>query len=294
MTIPKAKMAWIGGSGSWGMETKFFPEVAPEITSIEDLPPIETEFGESAPFHLLTISGEPVLHFTMHGWHPEKMLPTEECSLQVAEVLRLAGVEVTLTDASVGGIAHPVTGTLLPPNTAVIPHDYIRYYQPRNFPPPVPGAKGRTVRMGEPLCAGVRKHLLDSVSDDLWFNVAPYGIYGFIVGPFETGAEIQRMKRDGCHVVGQTLYPEAALLRQRGIHFGSLNIVSNYAEGVCDHWVGDDMPGDMARFYKDECPPHCVRAMVSTITKLVSHGIGQCNCEEYVLEGMDQFPADYH
>ena len=58
------------------------------------------------------------------------------------------------------------------------------------------------------------------------------GCYGVTQGPrFETAAEVRRMARDGCDVVGMTLLPEAALASQLGLRYVALCLVVNMAAG---------------------------------------------------------------
>ena len=59
--------------------------------------------------------------------------------------------------------------------------------------------------------------------------------YGATQGPrLETAAEIARMERDGCDIVGMTGMPEAALARELNIPYASLALVVNMAAGLCD------------------------------------------------------------
>lgn len=61
------------------------------------------------------------------------------------------------------------------------------------------------------------------------------GTYGAVQGPrFETAAEIQRMARDGCTLVGMTGMPEAALAREVGIAYAAICPVGNLAAGLAD------------------------------------------------------------
>lgn len=58
------------------------------------------------------------------------------------------------------------------------------------------------------------------------------GCYGATQGPrLETIAEIARMRRDGCNLVGMTGMPEAALAREKGLEYACLAIVANWAAG---------------------------------------------------------------
>lgn len=58
------------------------------------------------------------------------------------------------------------------------------------------------------------------------------GCYGATQGPrLETNAEIARMRRDGCDLVGMTGMPEAGLARELGLEYACLAIVANWAAG---------------------------------------------------------------
>ncbi len=61
------------------------------------------------------------------------------------------------------------------------------------------------------------------------------GCYGATQGPrLETRAEIARMKRDGCDLVGMTGMPEAGLARELGLDYACLALVANWAAGCGD------------------------------------------------------------
>jgi 5'-methylthioinosine phosphorylase len=58
------------------------------------------------------------------------------------------------------------------------------------------------------------------------------GCYGATQGPrLETKAEIARMRRDGCDLVGMTGMPEAGLARELGLDYACLAVVANWAAG---------------------------------------------------------------
>ncbi|MEE4185165.1 MAG: S-methyl-5'-thioinosine phosphorylase [Gammaproteobacteria bacterium] len=62
--------------------------------------------------------------------------------------------------------------------------------------------------------------------------LTPRGTYGVTQGPrLETAAEIDRLERDGCTVVGMTGMPEAGLAREAGLAYASLCLVVNAAAG---------------------------------------------------------------
>jgi len=63
-------------------------------------------------------------------------------------------------------------------------------------------------------------------------KISPLGTYGCTQGPrLETTAEIQRMERDGCDLVGMTGMPEAALAKELGIDYAAISVVANWAAG---------------------------------------------------------------
>lgn len=56
--------------------------------------------------------------------------------------------------------------------------------------------------------------------------------YGVTQGPrLETVAEIERMQRDGCDIVGMTAMPEAAFARELEMDYATLSLVVNWAAG---------------------------------------------------------------
>jgi len=58
------------------------------------------------------------------------------------------------------------------------------------------------------------------------------GTYGAMQGPrLETAAEIDRMERDGCDMVGMTGMPEAALARELNLNYAACAVCANRAAG---------------------------------------------------------------
>lgn len=58
------------------------------------------------------------------------------------------------------------------------------------------------------------------------------GVHGVAQGPrLETAAEVRRMARDGCDLIGMTGMPEAALARELGLAYAALCMVVNPAAG---------------------------------------------------------------
>ena len=89
-----------------------------------------------------------------------------------------------------------------------------------------------------PFDEGLRRELLDRLEavnrgQATRRHVAPTGVYGCTQGPrLETAAEITRMARDGCDIVGMTAMPEAALARELGLAYALLALSVNRAAGL--------------------------------------------------------------
>ena len=83
----------------------------------------------------------------------------------------------------------------------------------------------------EPFDATARQHLIDCAAE-LNLDFMPTGTYGVTQGPrLETAAEIDRLERDGCDIVGMTAMPEAALARELGLAYAVCAVVVNWAAG---------------------------------------------------------------
>jgi 5'-methylthioinosine phosphorylase len=98
----------------------------------------------------------------------------------------------------------------------------------------VAGAQVRHIDFSEPYTQGLRAELL-SAARRIGVAVVDGGCYGATQGPrLETRAEIARMRRDGCDLVGMTGMPEAALARELGLDYACLALVANWAAGCGD------------------------------------------------------------
>ncbi|MEO7326756.1 MAG: S-methyl-5'-thioinosine phosphorylase, partial [Dokdonella sp.] len=98
----------------------------------------------------------------------------------------------------------------------------------------VAGAEVRHIDFSEPYTQGLRKDLL-SAATGIGIAVVDGGCYGATQGPrLETRAEIARMRRDGCDLVGMTGMPEAALARELELDYACLALVANWAAGCGD------------------------------------------------------------
>jgi len=66
-------------------------------------------------------------------------------------------------------------------------------------------------------------------------RVVDHGTYGAVSGPrLETVAEVRRMERDGCSIVGMSGMPEAALARELALEYAFCAVTVNPAAGKGD------------------------------------------------------------
>ena len=83
----------------------------------------------------------------------------------------------------------------------------------------------------EPYCAELRASLI-AAAGEAGVRVLERGTYATTQGPrLESAAEIDRLERDGCHMVGMTGMPEAALAREAELRYAHCAVVSNAAAG---------------------------------------------------------------
>lgn len=140
-------------------------------------------------------------------------------------LLRELGVEAVVAVLTVGGIA-----ASLRDGDFAAPRQLIDYTWGREH---TYSGGGRRFHadFGEPFAAAVRARLL-AAAQTTGVAVVDGGVYGCTQGPrLETPAEIDRMERDGCTVVGMTAMPEAALARELGLPYAGLCLVVNPAAG---------------------------------------------------------------
>lgn len=95
-----------------------------------------------------------------------------------------------------------------------------------------PGSEVLHVDFGDPYTPALRRELL-AAAERAGVAVIDGGCYAATQGPrLETKAEIARLRRDGCDLVGMTGMPEAVLARELGLDYACLAIVANWAAGA--------------------------------------------------------------
>jgi 5'-methylthioadenosine phosphorylase len=141
--------------------------------------------------------------------------------------LKELGAQVIVSVASVGGIRAD-----LGPGALAIPHQIIDYTWGRKSTFYDGDERGVVhIDFTHPYTEAVRERLL-AAARQAGQAVADDGVYGVTQGPrLETAAEIDRMERDGCDMVGMTGMPEAALARELAMPYAAIAVAANWAAG---------------------------------------------------------------
>lgn len=193
---------------------------------------IETAWGApSAPIQAGTLGGTPVLFLSRHGLE-HQFAPHEVNYRANVAALKEAGAEALLAVYTVGGITPANQG----PGTLAIPHQLIDYTWGRAHSYSMPGEVIH-VDFTDPFDADLRARLLAAARAEVAAHgnrvpVIDGGVYGASQGPrLETAAEVDRMERDGCDLVGMTGMPEVALARELDLPIAGIALVVNPAAG---------------------------------------------------------------
>jgi 5'-methylthioinosine phosphorylase len=141
--------------------------------------------------------------------------------------LKHLGIGRVISVCAVGGISRD-TG----PGVILIPDQIIDYTWSRAHTMFEEDLDAVThIDFTEPYCEELRQVLL-AAAGRAGVAVLANGTYGATQGPrLETAAEIDRMERDGCTIVGMTGMPEASLARELGLCYAACAVSANAAAG---------------------------------------------------------------
>ena len=186
---------------------------------------VNTHFGPpSARPERISMDGTEAWFLARHG-RPHRIPPHRINYRANIWMFRDLGVRHVLAINAVGAVDPDIA-----PGSLVVPDQVIDYTWGRNHTFSDGGtAHLRHVDFSRPFDGEVRNALLAAGGD----RVRDGGTYGATQGPrLESAAEIARLARDGCHLVGMTGMPEAALAREAGLDYASLAVVANYGAGL--------------------------------------------------------------
>ncbi len=194
---------------------------------------VTTAWGApSAPLVFGVLAGRPVVFLARHG-NPHRILPHQVNYRANIQALKAAGVTTIIGVNAVGGI-HPDMG----PAQVVIPDQLIDYTWGRAstfFEGDLDAVTH--IDFSFPYTDAARQVLIEAARK-AGVAAVTFGVYGATQGPrLETVAEISRLERDGCHLVGMTGMPEAALAAEAELNYVCLALVVNWAAGKSDHII---------------------------------------------------------
>lgn len=188
---------------------------------------VSSPYGEpSGPVIHGRLFDSEVIFMARHG-HGHSIPPHEVNYRANLWALRSVGIRRILSVAAVGGIREDML-----PGRVAIPDQIIDYTWGRNHTFFEGELESVThIDFTEPYCPELRGALLKA-ADNAGIRVARDGTYAATQGPrLETAAEIDRLERDGCDLVGMTGMPEAALARELGISYACCAVIANHAAG---------------------------------------------------------------
>jgi 5'-deoxy-5'-methylthioadenosine phosphorylase len=188
---------------------------------------VRTPWGEpSGPITHGTLGGQEVAFLARHG--SGHTIPPHKINYRSnIWALKQIGIKRVVAVATVGGI-HPA----FTPATIAIPDQIVDYTWSRGhtfFEDDLTDVVH--VDFTEPYCPDLRSALIDAAAA-AEVTALDWGTYATTQGPrLESAAEIDKLERDGCHMVGMTGMPEACLAREAGLRYAHCALVVNAAAG---------------------------------------------------------------
>ena len=189
--------------------------------------PVDTPWGRpSAPLSHGRLEGVEITFLARHG-APHVIAPHRVNYRANVWALHHAGIRRVIAVAAVGGIRPDLDSGAI-----AIPDQIVDYTWRRGHTFFEDGSgQGAHVDFTRPYCERLRTGLLDAARR-AGIDATDGGTYAATQGPrLESAAEIDRLERDGCDVVGMTGMPEAALARELGMRYAHCAVVSNRAAG---------------------------------------------------------------
>ncbi|HVA55797.1 MAG TPA: S-methyl-5'-thioinosine phosphorylase [Gammaproteobacteria bacterium] len=213
----RVELAIIGGTG---------------LTSLSGLKIVRREvaytpYGEPSGF--LThgkLAGREVVFLPRHGY--ASTIPPHLVNYRAnIWALKSIGIRRVLAIAAVGGIRDNMQ-----PGWIAFPDQIIDYTYGRAHSFFELDSKSLThVDFTHPYDVSLRQQLI-AAAESANLQFVAKGTYGATQGPrLETAAEISRIERDGCDLVGMTGMPEAALAREKNLAYACCAVITNRAAG---------------------------------------------------------------
>lgn len=216
--VPELALAIIGGTGLYALA---------DLQDVETHQPVTRYGAPSGPIRIGTLAGKRVAFLARHG--EGHSVPPHRINYRAnLAALKAVGARRVLALNTVGGITERFG-----PRVLGCPDQLIDYTWGRiSTLSEETGSDVLHVDFGDPYTPMLRREILTAATA-AGVAVVDGGCYGATQGPrLETRAEIARMRRDGCDLVGMTGMPEAGLARELGLDYACLAIVANWAAGA--------------------------------------------------------------
>ncbi|MEE9411438.1 MAG: S-methyl-5'-thioinosine phosphorylase [Methylococcales bacterium] len=194
---------------------------------------INTPWGQpSAPLFYGNLAGMQIVFLPRHGTN-HSIAPHKINYRANTWALKQVGIQSIIAIAAVGGIHVDAV-----PASIVIPDQIIDYSWGRASTffedPQTPVTH---IDFSWPYSETLREQIIRAANISN-ISIIPNGVYGCTQGPrLETAAEITRMEKDGCTLVGMTGMPEAVLARELEMDYTCCAVVANTAAGKTDQVI---------------------------------------------------------
>lgn len=233
-------------------------------TGLATLPELEltrrevvfTPYGEpSGPITHGQLAGHDVIFLPRHGYG--HTIPPHRVNYRAnVHALEQVGAQRIVAVTAVGAIAPRLT-----PGQIAFPDQIIDYTYAREHTFNDEGSREvMHIDFSEPY-DHVLRQLLVQAARDAGLDFCDGGVHGVLQGPrLETAAEIDRLERDGCDMVGMTGMPEAALARELGLAYAACALVANRGAGRGEKPIHDELKERLPRGLEQ------VRTLISALT----------------------------
>jgi 5'-methylthioadenosine phosphorylase len=276
--MAEAHIGVIGGSGLYAIDG---------LADVETVYP-DTPFGKPSDEIVIgTLSGARVAFVPRHG-RGHAISPSELPSQANVWALRMLGVRHVLSISAVGSLRLP-----LAPRHIVLPDQLIdrtRGLRPATF---FGGGIVAHVAFAEPYCADLRRIVYGSAREVVGDMAHDGGTLVVMEGPqFSTRAESRLYRQVGGDLIGMTALPEAKLVREAGMCYCTLALVTDY-----DSWHEDEetVTVDMVVANMRANTEHA-RAIVALSVPRIEAAPDMCDCRNSlrgaIITQADAIPAE--
>ncbi len=190
---------------------------------------LETPYGDpSADFICGKLNEKEIVFLARHG-NPHQIPPHKINYRANIWGLKQLGVSEIISIVAVGGITQNMS-----PAHIAIPDQIIDYSYDREHTFFADNLETVThIDFTFPYSKQLRNRIIQVASHEL--SISKAGTYGCTQGPrLESAAEIIRMERDGCDLVGMTGMPEAGLAKELDMEYAAIAVVANWAAGKAE------------------------------------------------------------